>query len=89
VVQITQIIRIIEKNWIINNINYLAAAGVKLKNIKKKIKEFYKETDLNNNNSISTTFKKVEKKEFKIVIFFNKKKKNKKEDYNNFIINNN
>ena len=76
-------IRMIKKDCMINELECLTAASVNADSVKKKMNDFYKQTDVSNDSSDLSTSEKVCEKEFKMMIFSDEKKKDE-EDSNEF-----
>ena len=70
-----------------NELDHLTAAEVNSENVKKKMKDFYKQTDLNDNSSESTTSDIVEEEKFEMMIFSDEKENEVKDSNDDFIIN--
>ena len=70
-----------------NELDHLTAAEMNSENVKKKMKDFYKQTDLNDNSSESTISDTVEEKKFKMMIFSDEKKNEEEDSNDDFIVN--
>ena len=84
-------IRTIKKDCMINELEHLTAADVNADSTtKKKMNDFYKQTDISDDSSDFSTSEKVHEEKFEMMIFSNEKKKDEKESSNsNFIVDDN